>query len=331
MLQWKLERVKLELKYSWKISRNTSDHKINFIVTAADDYSSAMGEVAPNIRYGETTELIETQFEKFLAAITAMPATVQALQKALIELEICNSLRFGIESAFVHYLCAKSGISFSQFFNLPAPGPLHTSFSLPIMDLAEIGGFIKEHKLERFKYLKVKTDKDAAYDIIKEVAKHAPQPLYIDGNECWDDADLLLRFMERLRSFKIVFMEQPMPSKCREEYIYLKQKSPFELIADESVTDEADFDDLNKQFHGINMKLMKAGGYLNGISLLEQARKFNMKTMVGCMVETSLGISSALQLCADVDYIDLDGFLIVKNEPFGLVKENDGVLQLSNK
>lgn len=331
MLQWKLERVRLDLKYSWKISRNTSDHKINFIVTAADDYTKAMGEAAPNIRYGETAELIEKQFEAFLAAVAGFTFNLQELSTLLRSLQICNSLRFGIESAYVHYLCSRSGITVNEYFNLPLPGRVHTSFSLPIMDPADIAGFIKENRLERFKYLKVKTNKESAFEIIKEVARHAQQPLYIDGNECWDDADVLLRFMERLREFKIVFMEQPMPASCIHEYIYLKQKSPFELIADESVTDDARFDELYKQFHGINMKLMKAGGYLNGIRLLEEAVKFKMKTMVGCMVETSLGISSALQLCHNADYIDLDGFLIVKTEPFGLVEENDGLLQLVKK
>jgi L-Ala-D/L-Glu epimerase len=331
MLQWKIDRLQLELKYSWKISRNSSDYKTNFIITAADEFHSAMGEVAPNIRYGETPEIIEEQFKKFLLAGVAEIGNVNVLQELMQALGLCNSLRFGIESAFIHYLSLKAKITTCQYLNRKETGALQTSFSLPIMDPGNIAAFIKENRLARFKYLKVKTDKEAAYDIIKEVARNTDRPLMIDGNECWADVEELLRFMERLRPFKLVFLEQPMPAGLTEEYFYLKKQTPYELIADESVTDMADFDILSKQFHGINMKLMKAGGYLNGIRLLEETKKRNMKTMVGCMVETSLGISSAMHVCSNVDYIDLDGFLIIKNDPFGFVKEEDGVLRLVRK
>jgi L-alanine-DL-glutamate epimerase-like enolase superfamily enzyme len=76
------------------------------------------------------------------------------------------------------------------------------------------------------------------------------------------------------------------------------------------------------------MKLMKAGGYINGLRLLNEAVKHNMHTMVGCMIETSLGISSAMNVCAGVKFIDLDGFLIIKDEPFGIIEENKGQLRV---
>ena len=108
--------------------------------------------------------------------------------------------------------------------------------------------------------------------------------------------------------------------------MYLKKYSPFVLFGDESITDEADFMLLPKMFDGINVKLMKAGGYLNAVRLLKEAKKAGMKTMIGCMVETTLAISSGLNLCALADYADLDSFLVVKNEPFGLVREEGGVI-----
>jgi L-Ala-D/L-Glu epimerase len=118
-----------------------------------------------------------------------------------------------------------------------------------------------------------------------------------------------------------------MPAGMDDEYMYVKKQSPFLLVADESVCDHADFGELKHQFHGINMKLMKAGGYINGLRLLNEAVKHNMHTMVGCMIETSLGISSAMNLCAGVEFVDLDGFMIVKDEPFGLIRETNGTLE----
>jgi glutamate racemase len=86
--------------------------------------------------------------------------------------------------------------------------------------------------------------------------------------------------------------------------------------------------ELKNQFHGVNVKLMKSGSYQTGIQQLKEARRLGMQTMIGCMVETSLGISSALCLTSLTDFIDLDGHLIVSNEPFHLIDERGGMLQL---
>ena len=98
------------------------------------------------------------------------------------------------------------------------------------------------------------------------------------------------------------------------------------LVADESVTDTADFAEIAHQFHGVNVKLMKAGGFRRGIELLRATRAHGMLPMLGCMVETSVGIGAALQISALAEVHDLDGFLILKDEPFGLVGEEAGAL-----
>jgi L-alanine-DL-glutamate epimerase-like enolase superfamily enzyme len=108
----------------------------------------------------------------------------------------------------------------------------------------------------------------------------------------------------------------------------LKKTCPFDLIADESIEDQGDFDFLKTQFHGVNMKLMKAGGYLNGLKILNSAREKGLKTMVGCMIESSLGIYSAYNLASNVDYLDLDGFIIIKDDPFNLLVEENGYIKL---
>ena len=194
------------------------------------------------------------------------------------------------------------------------------------MKIGEIGEFIVKYNLQRFKSLKIKVNSSEGYETIKEVAKHYANPLKIDANEAWTNPDELLLFFEKIKEFNIEFIEQPLPAKLKKEYIYLKQKSGFELIADESVTNSPDFNELKGQFHGVNMKLMKAGGYIEGINILNGAKEAGLKTMIGCMVETTLGISSAMNLCNAINYIDLDGFFIIKNEPFKLVSEKEGLL-----
>ncbi|WP_156140561.1 enolase C-terminal domain-like protein [Sporocytophaga myxococcoides] len=248
------------------------------------------------------------------------------LQNLLNFTQICNSLRFGIESAYIHFLSKIQNLPVYSFLGLDEPKNIFTAYTLPIMQIGEIQSFYKHHQLERFKYLKLKINSENGFDLLKEVRKLSAQSIMIDANESWQNVEELIKFLEKIKKDNIVFVEQPLPYNFEEEYKYLKQNSTLDIYADESITDKADFSNLSEQFHGINMKLMKSGGYLNGIRLLKDAKKHGLKTMIGCMIETSLGISSAMNLCSLTDYNDLDGFFIIDNEPFNLLTEKKGQL-----
>jgi L-Ala-D/L-Glu epimerase len=324
MLSWSIQELTLPLKYNWKISRNESSTKKNFIVSVTDGTITASGEVAPNIRYGETPALIGEKFHQILPDLNLI-YTLDELTKLIDNKELMSSLRFGVESAFLHYLAKKNNIPVYAQLGLKPPGQVYTSYTLPIMEAGKVKDFINEHNLLRFKYLKIKIHQETGEDFIREVSKTG-KPLRIDANEAWDDVDKLLIFMEKCQKYNIEFFEQPLPSRLTEEYKYLKKCSPYELIADESVTNKVDMEQIEAQFHGVNMKLMKAGGYLCGIKILQEAKNKGLKTMIGCMVETSLGIFSAINLCNDLNYIDLDGYFLIENEPFNMVSEREGRL-----
>jgi L-alanine-DL-glutamate epimerase-like enolase superfamily enzyme len=326
VLNWSIEEKKFELLYNWKISRNESLYKINSFITVKDTMYFGMGEVAPNLRYEETPEKVQQQFAMFLQLEPQKLKSLEELTELITSINLCNSLRFGIESAYVHYLSAKAHLKVYKLLNLHEPKTIDTTYTLPIMKIGEIGEFIVKYNLKRFKSLKLKINRAEGYETIKEVTQFYDKPLKIDANEAWTNPDEFLSFEEKIKGFNIEFVEQPMPANLKNEYIYLKNRSVFELIADESVVNAPNFNELKEQFHGINMKLMKAGGYINGINILNKAKKLGLKTMIGCMVETTLGISSAMNLCNDINYIDLDGFFIIKNEPFKLVSEKEGLL-----
>lgn len=328
-MQWSIEWLNLELNYTWKIARNSSDFKRNAIITVSMGNWKGIGEVAPNIRYNETPENIQDEFEKFLRAGANDVGDLDELTALLNSVQVPNALRFGIESAYIHMLCHAEKMSIYDFLDLPKPLAAPTSFSLPIMDIGDLKKFYNDNSLHRFKFIKLKVNRDNAIETIREVATFSNQPLIIDANESFTDPDNVISLIEHLKNTRIEFIEQPMPSQLCSEYEYLKSRLNLPIFADESICAEADLGELKKQFHGINMKLMKAGGYLNGMLLICEAKKHGMKTMIGCMVETTLGIASAFYLCHGIDYIDLDGFLIVKDEPFKLIKEVDGELSLN--
>jgi len=329
MLLWSIEKKILELKYTWKISRNASDIKTNLLVTVGDGQRFAQGEAAPNIRYNETPEQTEKEFETFLSARPQTISSPDELTEFLKGLSLSHALRFGIESAYIHYWCKLKNISVQEFLGIGTVEAVQISFSIPIMDTGRMKSFYDENNLQRFKYIKIKVNADEMLDAVSYLSTFSNQQVIIDANEAFTDVEHCIRTLEKIKKNKIEFIEQPMPDYMKEESIYLKKYSPFLLFGDESITDEADFTLLQRMFDGVNVKLMKAGGYLNALRLLKEAKKAQMKTMIGCMVETTLAISSGLNLCALADYADLDSFLVVKNEPFGFVKEDGGILSFN--
>lgn len=329
MLKWTIEKIRLELKFTWKIARNSSDFKDNFIVRVGDGSCQGAGEIAPNIRYGESSQLITDQFEKFVNLKSSNSILdMEDFHQVLKDQNFCHALSFGISSAFLDFTTRKNGRSIHQYFNLAMPQSIPTSFSLPIMDVAEIKDFLKG--LERFSSLKIKVDSQSAIDTISEVTKHTDQKLRIDGNEGWKDTDDFFNFYQTVKNKNIEFIEQPFPASSINCYLDVKGKINFPIIADESVEDDVDFYQIKKMFDGINVKLMKAGSHQNAVSLLRAAREHGLKTMLGCMIESSLGISMALEIATLADYVDLDGSLLIKNDPFTLITECNGLLDLSS-
>ena len=331
MLQWSIEPITLELKYTWKISRNASDEKTNLIVTVSDGKHSGSGEAAPNIRYNESAEKGLRQFALLKDSLQEEIADVSEIQKKIQAAGIINALGFAIESAWFDLEVKRKRKSFYELTGIESPGKLITSYTVPIMEPGELRKFFDENRLERFPFVKLKINHENAFDSLRQLLTFCENPVMVDANESFTDVEQCILWLEKIKKLPIVLVEQLMPSTMTEELEYLKKYCPFDHFGDESMTHEADFGKLKKSFDGVNMKLMKAGGFINGINLLRQARKAGMKTMIGCMVETTLGISSAMRLGSLTDFIDLDSFLLVRNEPFGLVEENNGVLEFTKQ
>ena len=331
-MSWTLTAHELTLRYVWKIARSAASTKTNFVVGLSRYGHTGRGEAAPNARYGETPALLQMQFNDLLAAGLHEVESLAALDELLAARPVAHALGFALEAALTHWLAARAGQPVWQFLGVAAPaGPLPTAFSLPIMPPGEVAGFLREQNAARFSPLKIKLNQAEGLDLLREVSRALPgHPLLLDGNEAWPDADCLLRFLEKaaaLPGLQVRLLEQPLPAAAEADYRALRPRSPYPLVADESVTDTADFEDIARQFHGVNVKLMKAGGYRRGLYLLRQTRAHGLLPMLGCMVETSLGIWSALQISALAEVHDLDGLLIVRDEPFGLVREAEGKLE----
>ncbi|MCX6290661.1 MAG: dipeptide epimerase [Bacteroidetes bacterium] len=330
MLHWQVEKIVLDLKYTWKISRNASDQKNNLIVRVSDGNSVGAGEAAPNVRYHESPDELLVQFARFLHQKPEEINSMQQLQEVWNASEYSHALRFAIESAYTHCECLKNGKTIFEILGVQPRLSIPTSYSIPIMDTGNMKRFYEDHLLKRFPYVKIKIDSESGMDAVDCLSRFCVQPIIVDANEAFRDVEDCIHFLEKIKKKQVEFIEQPLPSSMTEEAVYLKKHTPFRLFADESITADADFPELKKMFDGVNIKLMKAGAYWNAIRLLKLAKEHHLQTMVGCMVETTLGIASAMSVCSLADYADLDSFMLLEDDPFDLAEEKDGVLTFRN-
>lgn len=327
MKMW-LEKLHLDLKVNWKLSRNQTTFKENFIVHLDTNEGVFKSEIAPNIRYGESIKSIHDEFQMWVSHVDLKSLnSISDVENSLNIIKISHALSFGLESVLLSYLAHKDHQSLSTFLKLPQPKSVATSFSMPILPIGEIADYLS--KLKRFKSLKIKIDAQSGEAMLQEIRKHTEAKLLIDANEGWKDLDAFIRFQETLRGMNIELIEQPFPSTMVEEYKTLKKLTQYKLLADESIEAVGDFSELKDQFHAVNIKLMKTGSLLRAKELIESAKAHQMQVMMGCMIETSIGISYGMLFSGLADYVDLDGFLLIKDEPFHLVSETEGILSLA--
>ena len=216
-----------------------------------------------------------------------------------------------------------------KYFNAdPTQTPL-TSFTISIGDMDLLPKKIEDAK--PYHILKVKLGLSLEHDksIIQAIRKETDKVIRIDANEGWDLASGI-EMSYWLADHNVEFIEQPFKSSNLTDTAELRSKSPLPIIADENSLNSKDIPQIDGVFDGINIKLMKCGSLFEAIKMVEMAREREMKIMLGCMIESSVAITAAAHLSPLVDYADLDGNLLISNDPYVGVKVEDGKLILPN-
>jgi L-Ala-D/L-Glu epimerase len=179
-----------------------------------------------------------------------------------------------------------------------------------------------------YKLLKVKLGQGNDKEMIETVRSVTNVPICVDVNQGWNDHKKALDLVYWLKDQGVVFVEQPMPKDRLDDIAWLTMNSPLPIIADESLQTIADFRKVQGVYSGINVKLMKCGGMRAAFTLLEMAKKLQMKTMIGCMTETSCAVTAAAQLSPLTNWADLDGNLLISNDVYKGIKIIDGKVTL---
>ncbi len=203
-----------------------------------------------------------------------------------------------------------------------------TSFTIGI-DTAEV---VKQKVKEasNFKILKVKLGRENDKEMIETIRSVSNVPLCVDVNQGWTDRKMALDMIFWLKEKGIEFVEQPMPKEKYDDISWLTQNSPLPIIADEAVQRLTDVMKTVGAYSGINIKLMKCTGLREAHKMITLARANNMKVMIGCMTETSCAVSAAAQLSPKADWADLDGNLLISNDPYRGIEIINGKVTLNN-
>jgi L-Ala-D/L-Glu epimerase len=327
-LSWK--QYDLRLKHTFRIARNARDFVPVMILVLEHDGVIAYGEASPNVRYGEDIATLNAFFSKVdLTKFDSPFATDEILQYVDSIAVGNNSAKCAVDIALHDWIGKKLNVPLWRMWGLnPANAPL-SSFTIAIDTKEVVQQKVRE--AEEFPILKIKVGLENDREMIDAIREITDKPLYVDANEGWKTREKALESVKWLNDKNVVFIEQPMPADQLDDTKWLRDHSEIPLIADESVLHLQDVPKLAQAFDGINIKLMKSAGLREATKMIHTAKALKMKVMMGCMIETAVGISAAAQLTPLLDYCDLDGNVLISNDSFKGCRNVKGRLELTEK
>ncbi len=313
----------LKLRHTFRIARGASDERRNLLVEVEHEGRLGLGEAAPILRYREDRDSAARAVDAMAGRLGDPRLFAGAVARAAEPGQ--RSAQAALEMA-LHDLAGKRlGAPLHALLGLDAAACPETSFTIG-MDTPEVV-VRKVKEASAYAVLKVKMGSDGDREVLQAVRDTTRQRLRVDANEGWTPEAALER-LEWLKHLGVEMVEQPLPADHLEETRALRKRSPLPFFADESVHTAADIPRLAGAFDGINIKLMKCGGLQEALRMIAVARAHGMQVMLGCMIESSLAITAAAQISPLVDTADLDGNVLIADDPFVGVTLRDGRLVL---
>jgi len=322
------EIVRLRLKHAWTTVMSSSTYRDNLHLRYTREGVTGLGEGAPIPRYREDAASALQAVESLRGMLeSADPWQFRkVLSKVAGRIEGQYAAKAAIDIALMDWVTRKLGIPLYRYLGLDPHGAPLTSFSIGI-DTPEITRQ-KVREAAAFPILKIKVGLDTDEETIAAVRAETNKPLRVDANEGWKSKEEAVRKINWLESQGVELVEQPMPAEMREETRWVRSRVQIPIIADEACRHPEDIPGLADAYDGVNVKLMKCGGIQPALQMIDTARSFGMKVMIGCMIESSIGITAAAHLSPLADYADLDGNLLIANDPYRGVTVENGRLAL---
>jgi L-alanine-DL-glutamate epimerase-like enolase superfamily enzyme len=325
------EVLDLPFRDPFRIARTEDSEAAHTVLTELDlDGVSGLGECFPVPYYGETLETTTAVLPRLLGALDELGPPPADRETALAWLERSTFLmtdvlgnhggaKGGLDMA-LHDLAGKAmGVPVWQLIGTSDQLP-PTDYSLGIDEPAVVAE--RARRVAHFPALKIKVGGPADLETLEAVRGVYGGPLRVDANTGWqpEQAAALIPELARLG---VELVEQPFPARALPQLGWLRERSSLPILADESAVFEADLEMLQGVVDGVVIKLAKCGGIGPALRMIRRARALGMTVMLGCMVESSLGVAAAAMVASEVDWLDLDGNLLLADDPFGGIELGD--------
>jgi L-Ala-D/L-Glu epimerase / N-acetyl-D-glutamate racemase len=319
------------LRHVFTIANSSRTTTPGMLTQVAYDGLVGYGEASMPPYLGETQESCAAFLAKVDLRRYANPFDLEAILADIDAVAPGNPAAKAAVDIALHDLVGK--LLNQPWYNIwgydPAKAP-YTSFTIGIDTPDVVRQKVRE--AAEYKVLKVKLGRDNDHEMIETIRSVTDKPLTADANQGWTDRQKALDEVMWLKERNVLFVEQPFPKETPlADFAWLTERSPLPIMADESCQRLADVRKLYGAFSGINIKLMKSTGMREAHKMLVLGRALGMKVMLGCMTETSCAISAASHLSPMVDWADLDGALLISNDPFVGTAVVDGKLTLTDR
>lgn len=315
----------LELKNPFGTAHGTRTTTEGMIVAISENEITGYGGAFMPPYYDENQASMTAFFERFDVEKCLSFKSLEESFSYINNIAVGNTAaKAAIDIALHDLVATKLEKPVREMFGDAEAKPIETSFTIGIDSVEKM--VAKAIEAKEFKTLKIKLSGKNDVEVISAIADVTDQKLFVDANQAWTDAEEAIEISSRLIEFGVQLIEQPFAKGEYEKAKILKESLNVPVVADEDVQGFSDIKKLAEFYDGINIKLMKCGGLHEAFKMIKEARKYDLKILLGCMTESSIGISAASQLANFVDWCDLDGNLLIKNDTCEGIKCIDGYL-----
>ena len=325
------EIKRLKLRHTWTTVMSSSDYRDTFFVKLSRDGITGVGEGAPIIRYKESAETARKALTEILSVLeSANPRNYRSLLNEVSRrIEGEYAAKAALDIALLDWTGQSLGIPVHQLLGIDPNAAPVTTFSIGIDDPAATRKKVEE--ADAFPVLKIKVGLGKDEATIEAVRAVTNKPLRTDANEGYKTKEEAVERINFLDKHGVEFIEQPLAAANLEDMNWIRKRVHMPIFADEACLHLNDVAKVAPHFDGVNVKVDKAGGLLAALRMIELARSLGLKVMIGCMVSSSVAVTAAAQLSPLVDYADLDGNLLISNDPYEGVLVGKGKLMLPKR
>lgn len=326
MLHIDAKPIDLKLSTPFRISRGVQAISPNVIVQINSNGYTGYGEASPSEYYGESVETVLACITLFAGNLGDDPFLIEDIMGRLDEIiRLHPSAKAAVDMALYDLIGKILGVPLYKLLGLNPKHTPYTSFTIGIdtpSNMAKKALVARDYPILK---IKVGTRNDLA--IIEAIREVSSAIIRVDANTGWTPKEAI-RMINALAPYNIEFVEQPVPAHDLAGLKLIRENVAIPIIADESCVAIEDIPRLAECVDGVNLKLMKSNGITNVLKMIHVARAHNLRVMLGCMIESSLAITAAAHLTPLVDYADLDGNLLIDNDPYEGVRVVNGKLEL---